>query len=170
MNWLDVLLLLPLLVGLVRGLMRGLISEIMAFVVVILGVLGARLAAPPASDWLLAQFCWPKEVCDVVAYVVIFLLIGIALSLLAKALHKFLKAIHLGWANRLAGGLFGVLKYGILVLIVVFAMDRTNAHFHWLDKSPVVRTSVVYPQMVKLLHLLETETKPVINTENVERG
>lgn len=149
MNWLDVLLLLPLLVGLVRGLMRGLISEIIAFVVVILGVLGSRFAAPPFSAWLLTQFAWPQGVCDVVAYVLLFLLIAIVLAIVARLLTKFLKAIHLGWANRLAGGLFGMVKYGIIVLVVVFAMDRTNQAFHWLDNSPVVKTSVVYPYMVK---------------------
>ena len=151
MNWLDVLLLLPLLVGLVRGLMRGLISEIIAIVVVILGVLGARLAAPSFSTWLVGQFAWPQEVCDVVAYVLVFLAIAVVLSLLARLLNKFLRAIHLGWANRLLGGVFGVAKYGILVLIVVFAMDRTNQSFHWLDNSPIVKTSVVYPQMVKIV-------------------
>ena len=156
MNWLDVLILLPLLVGLVRGLMRGLVSEIIAIAVVILGVLGSRLWAQTFSAWLLQQFAWPAEVCDVVAYVLIFLAIAIVLSILAKLLHKFLRAIHLGWANRLLGGAFGICKYGIIVLIVVFAMDRTNEHYHWLDNSPVVKTSVVYPQMVKMTHYIET--------------
>ena len=89
MNWLDVLLLLPLLVGLVRGLMRGLISEIIAIVVVILGVLGAKLWAPPFSKWLLTQFAWPQGVCDVVAYTLLFLGIAIVLSILARLLTKF---------------------------------------------------------------------------------
>lgn len=149
MNWLDVLILLPLLVGLVRGLMRGLISEIIAIVVVILGVLGSRFAAPPFSAWLLKQFAWPEGVCDVVAYVLLFLVIAIILSILARLLTKFLRAIHLGWANRLLGGLFGLCKYGILVLIAVFVMDKTNEAFHWLDKSPVVQSSVMYPKLVK---------------------
>ena len=61
MNWLDVLLLLPLLVGLVRVLMRGFISEVIAIVVVILGVIGARFAAPPLSAWLLTHNAdWPQ--------------------------------------------------------------------------------------------------------------
>ena len=154
MNWLDVLLLLPLLVGLVRGLMRGLISEIIAFAVVIFGALGAQLFAPKASQWLLVQFCWPDEVCDVVAYVLIFLLLAVLLSLIAKALNKFLRAIHLGWANRLCGGVFGVCKYGIIVLIVVFAMNTTDQHFHWTEKSPVVQSSVVYPHFVKATNAL----------------
>ena len=149
MNWLDVVLLLPLLVGLVRGLMRGLISEIIAIVVVILGVVGAKLWAPAFSKWILAQFAWPQGVCDVVAYTLIFLGIAIVLSILARLLTKFMRAIHLGWANRLFGGVFGVCKYGLLVLIVVFIMQKTNESFHWLDESPVVKSSVVYPQMVK---------------------
>ncbi len=154
MNWLDVILLLPLLVGLVRGLMRGLISEVIAIAVVILGVVGARFAAPPFSEWLLHQFAWPQGVCDVVAYTLIFLAIAILLSILAKGLTRFMRAIHLGWANRLAGGLFGICKYGVLVLIAVFIMDKTNESFHYLDDAPVVKTSVVYPQMVKATHAL----------------
>ncbi len=152
MNWLDVFILLPLLVGLVRGLMRGLISEIIAFVVVILGVLGSRFAAPPVSAWFLTRFGWPEGVCDVVAYVIIFLAIAIVLSFLARLLTKFLRAIHLGWANRILGGVFGVLKYGFLVLIAVFILDKTDEAFHWQENEPIVKTSVLYPYAVKATH------------------
>lgn len=152
MNWLDVILLLPLIVGLVRGFMRGLISEIIAIAVVILGVLGAKLWAAAFSAWLLAQFAWPQGVCDIVAYTLLFLGIAIVLSILAKMLTKLMRAIHLGWANRLFGGVFGLCKYGILVLIAVFLMDKSNESMHWADEAPVVKSSVVYPHMVKLTH------------------
>jgi len=155
MNWLDALLLLPLVVGLVRGLMRGLVSEVIAILVVILGVLGARWFAPPFSGWLEKQFAWQGEVCDVVAYVLIFLGIAIILSVLAKLLSKFLRTIHLGWANRLFGGVFGVCKYAIIVLIAVFAMEKTNKSFHWMDKSKAVKTSVVYPYAVEAVEYAE---------------
>jgi len=151
MNWLDVVLVLPLVVGLVRGLMRGLVSEIIAFVVVILGVLGAKLWTPTLSAWCMAQFAWPKGVCDVVACTLLFLAVAVALSLLAKLLNRFIRAIHLGWANRLLGAVVGAGKYGVLVLIAVFVMNATNESFHWLDNAPVVQTSVVYPRMVKVV-------------------
>lgn len=159
MNWLDVLLLIPLLIGLVRGLMRGLVTEVIAILVVIIGVLGARLFAPPFSTWIHKQFTWQGEVCDVVAYVLIFLSIAIVLAILARLLSKFLKAIHLGWANRLFGGVFGICKYAILVLIVVFAMEKTNKSFHWLDKSKVVKTSIVYPYAVEAVKYAEDALK-----------
>jgi len=154
MNWLDVLLILPLLVGLIRGLMRGFISEIIAIVVVILGVLGARYLSPAFSAWLLAQFAWPQNVCDIVAYMLVFLGIAIVLSIIARLLHRFLRAIHLGWANRLLGGLFGLAKYALIVLIAVFIMDKTNESFHWLDESPIVQTSFAYPYYVQATHAL----------------
>lgn len=154
MNWLDVLIVLPVLVGLVRGLMRGFVSEIIAFVVVILGALVARLVAPGVSQWLACQFAWPQGTCDVVAYVVVFLAVAVVLSLLAKALNKLLKAIHLGWANTLLGGVFGMCKYGLIVLIAVFIMSRTNDAYHYLDEAEVVQTSVLYPKVVKATHVL----------------
>ena len=160
MNWLDVLLVLPIVVGLVRGLMRGLISEIIAFAVVILGVIGAKYSSPAISSWLLTQFAWPQGVCDIVAYTVVFLAIAVLLSLMARLLNKFLKAIHLGWANRLLGAVFGAGKYGVVVLIAVFILSKSNEAFHWLDEAPVVKSSVVYPHMVQIVEYIDTYTRP----------
>jgi membrane protein required for colicin V production len=154
MNWLDVLLVLPLLVGLVMGLIRGFISEIIAVVVVILGVLGAKLGAGAFSGFLLTHFAWPQGVCDVVAYTLLFLTIAIVLAIAAKLINKLLKTIHLSWLNRIAGGLFGLCKYGIFVLLAVFVMDRTDDAFHWTEKAPIVQQSVTYPYMVKATHVL----------------
>ena len=157
MNWLDIVLVLPLVLGLVRGLMRGLISEVIAIAVVILGVFGSRVWAPPFSAWLLQQFTWPNQVCDVVAYVLLFLGIAVVLSIAAHWINKLIRAIHLGWANRVFGGVFGIAKYGIIVLIAVFVLDRTNQAYHWLDDAPVVQTSIVYPRMVKLVGCIDPQ-------------
>lgn len=154
LNWLDILIVSPLLFGLVRGAMRGFVSEIIAFVVVILGVLGARMFAPQVTGWLLQQFAWPKEVCDIVGYMLLFLGIAVVLSIAAKLLNRFLRAIHLGWANRLLGSLIGVLKYATIVLVAVFVMDKCNQRFHWFDQAEVVQKSYVYPYAVKAVHFL----------------
>ena len=165
MNWLDVLLLLPLLLGLVRGLTRGAVFEVISLVIVVLGVCGARLWASMTSAWLLQQFAWPKAVCDVVSYVVIFLAIATALSIVAKLLTKLLHAIYLGWLNRIFGGVIGLLKYGIVVLFVVYVMNWTNQSYHWIDNSQVVKTSVVYPQMVKICNTI-SRLVPISAKEN----
>ena len=152
MNGLDVLILLPVLFGLVRGLMRGFVSEVIALVVVIFGALGARIIAPQFSSALQAAFNWPHGTCDVIAYVVIFLVVAIILSLLAKQVTRFLNAIHLGWANHLLGGAFGACKAALIIVIVVFLMERTNDEYHYLDDAPIIKESVLYPKVVQAAH------------------
>lgn len=149
MNWLDALLLLPLLVGLVRGLMRGLITELIAIVAVVAGVVGARLLGVGFSGWILHQTQWPEGVCDVVAYTLLFLGIAIVLNLFGRGLSKLLKAIHLGFLNRLGGGLFGVAKWALVVLVVVFLCNRIDQQFHCIGQAEIVQHSLLYKPFVQ---------------------
>lgn len=152
MNGIDVLILLPVLICLIRGLMRGFVSEVIALAVVVFGALGARLVAPPFSGAIQDAFAWPAGTCDVIAYVLIFLTVAMILSLLARNMTRFLNAIHLGWANKLLGGVFGAGKACMIILIVVFIMERTNDEYHYLDDAPILKESVLYPKVVKATH------------------
>lgn len=153
MTWLDILLLLPLLIGLVRGLMRGLISELIAITAVVLGFVGARLWGADFAHWLMQQFTWPEAVCNTVAYALIFLAIAVVLNILGRLFSKLLKAIHLGFINRLFGGLFGVAKYGLVVLVVTFCLHSIDSRWHILN-SDLKAKSVVYPEAVELSEYL----------------
>ena len=160
MNWLDILLLLPLLIELVRGLMRGLITEVIVIVAIILGIVGARLWATKFSAWLLLQFAWPEAVCHVVAYALLFLAIAIVLNIIGRLLSKLLRAIQLGFINRLLGGVFGTLKWFAVVLVVVFCVNMLDSYFHFLEDSEVVKNSLLYRPFVEtanqIVHLIPT--------------
>lgn len=164
MNWLDALLLLPLLIGLIRGLMRGLITELIAILAVVIGVVGARLWGARFSAWLLLQTEWPAGVCDVIAYALLFLGIAIVLNILGRLLSKLLRAIHLGFLNRLGGGLFGIAKWALVVLIVVFLADRIDRQFGCFGKTEIVKFSVLYHPFVDASnHLLNVVTEATTN-------
>lgn len=148
MNWLDAIILLPLLVGLVRGLMRGLVTEFIAILAVILGCVGAKIWGGQFSTWIMQQFTWPQTICDVVAYVLLFLGIAIVLNLFGRLFTHLLKAIHLGFINRLLGGIFGALKWSIIVLTLVFVTDKLDQQFHFM-KSELKQDSVTYQPAVQ---------------------
>ena len=147
-SYIDILILLPLFLGLVRGLMRGLVTELIAILAVILGAVGARIWGSMCSAWLMTQFNWPDTVCDVTAYSLLFLAITIALNLLGKVFSRLLKVIHLGWLNRLLGGVFGTLKWAVIVLTLVFLVDKLDQQFHFI-KEDAKKKSVTYEPTVK---------------------
>ena len=148
MNWLDILILLPLLLGLVNGYKQGFVSEVVTFAVVIFGALCARIVAPPVATVLASLFAWPEGVCDVIAYCLVFILVAVVLTMVANMLTHLLNAIHLGWANRLVGAAFGMVKVYLILLIAVFVLERTNDEFHYLDHSKMLDESVLYQDFV----------------------
>ncbi len=162
MTWLDIVILLPLLIGLVRGTMRGLITEIIAIAAVILGFIGAKIWGKVFSAWLLTQFTWPQPVCDAVAYALLFLGIAIALNIVGRLLSKLLKAIKLAWVNRLLGATFGVIKWGLIVLAIVFCVNKLDEQFKFLQPE-LKKQSIIYSEAVKLadqaLDYVKTATK-----------
>ena len=143
MSWLDIIILLPLIIGLVRGLMRGLVMEIASIVAVVLGYVGSRLWGGIFAAWLMQQFSWPEAVCAVVAYALLFIGISLVLHIAARLLSKFFQKVSLGWLNRLMGGLFGVLKWAIIVLALVLCIHRLDEQFQFF-KEELKQQSIVY--------------------------
>lgn len=150
-SYVDILLLLPLIIGLVRGLMRGLITELIAILGVVLGAIGAHLGAPSFTAWLQAHFIWPEAVYNLVAYTLLFLAIAIACNLIGRFISKVLKAIHLSWLNRLAGGLFGMLKWGFIVLVITYGVSTLDEKYHFLQPQTLSQ-SVCWPYAVAWSH------------------
>lgn len=133
--WLDIVIALPLLLGLVRGIMRGLVREVTAIAAVVLGYFGTRLWGNAFAAWLLGQFQWPEPVCNLVAYSLLFLGITIALNIVGSLLSKLLRAIHLGWANRLLGAVFGAGKWAIILLVIIYLIGQADAQWHMMPDS-----------------------------------
>ena len=151
MSWLDILILLPLLIGLVRGLMKGLIVELSSIVAIILGFMGAKYWSALFATWLMQQFNWSETACIVVAYALLFAGIALALNILARLLSKLFQKIQLGWLNRLLGGVFGVAKWGIVIVALVLCLHNLDKQFQFIqpelkDKSVVYTTLTPYAE------------------------
>ncbi len=127
MNWLDAIIILPLLYGLVRGLMKGFLSEAVSIAAIVLGFIASKVWGKALAVWFASHWAWPETVCRAVAYAVLFIAIATVLTIIARILHKFFRAIHLGGLNRLAGGIFGIAKWGIVVIVVVFCVNLINS-------------------------------------------
>ena len=154
--WLDILILLPVLWGMVRGLMQGLISEVMAILAIILGCLGSWWWSGRFAAWLHAQLSWQPTVCTAVAYALIFIAIAVSLTILANLLSRFFKAINLGGLNRLCGGLFGMAKWALVVLVVLFCVNQLDLYFHFMPDS-LKNSSFIYQPAVNLANRLWLE-------------
>ncbi len=156
--WLDVVIILPLLFGLIRGLMRGLIAELNAVLAVLLGVIGARMWGLDFAGWMQNAFGWNSTICTILSYVIIFFAIAIIINLIGHALQKLMKAIKMGWINRLVGGICGTIKWAVIVLVIVFIIGQLDQLFNIMPNN-LKQQSKLYPTALKTANRAWLEVK-----------
>ncbi|MDR1414996.1 MAG: CvpA family protein [Odoribacteraceae bacterium] len=133
MNYLDIILLIPLLYGAARGISRGLVVEIATLLALVLGVYLALRCSDPARVILQEYMMIPPQYSYYVAFAIIFLVVVIVIHLLGKLLTKLLNVIALGLLNRLLGTLFGVLKMTIVVCALLFLFNSIDQQYGLLS-------------------------------------
>lgn len=144
MNEIDIGIAIILGIGLVRGLMKGFILELTSLLSVILGIIGAFLFADLVESYVVNYLDWEAKYIQLTAFLITFLVIVIAVSLVGKALTKLANAIALGMLNRLVGGVFGVLKMALIVLVLVLIVNTINKKTGFLDNKSVFEDSVTF--------------------------
>jgi len=118
MNWVDLVVLAILVLSGLIGLMRGGAREVLGLCAWVgAAVLATRLY--PQGLPLSRRLIGDDAVADPVAFLVVFVVLLIAFLLVAAALGSLVRGSLLGSLDRLAGGVFGLLR-GFLVLVIAF--------------------------------------------------
>ncbi len=147
MNYLDVIIAIPLLWAVYKGFSKGLIVEICSLAALILGVFGALHFSFYASDLLNQHFEIDGEYLPIISFAITFIAIVVSVSLLGKLLTTIVKAVALGMLNRIAGALFSILKIGFILSVIMMWLAPINKNLQFID--PDVRNSSVLWNVVE---------------------
>lgn len=71
----------------------------------------------------------------------------ILIHLLAKLIDKTLKTVALGWALRITGGLFGLLRMAFIVSLILMLGHRSQI-LQEMEKGDSVQKSILYEPLV----------------------
>lgn len=126
MALIDIILGSLLLFGLIRGFMKGLFVEVASLVALVAGVYGAIHFSTFAAEFLNSKLDWDQKYIDIVAFAITFVIIVLVIALAGKALTKLANFAALGILNKLLGGIFGALKIGLILSILLIVFDNMN--------------------------------------------
>jgi membrane protein required for colicin V production len=122
----DIILGALILFGLVRGFLKGLFVEVASLAALIAGVYGAIHFSNFAAAFLTEKVSWDEKYINIVAFAITFILIVLAIALAGKALTKLANFAALGIINKIAGAIFGGLKIGVILSVVLMVFDGLN--------------------------------------------
>jgi len=117
LGWVDLALLAVFGLSVLVGLWRGFVFEIVSLLGWLVAFIIANSAGPFLADLVPAQAA-DAQVRLWGAYIVVFVLVLVTCTLLARMLRALVAATPLSFVDHLLGGVFGVAR-GALILVVV---------------------------------------------------
>ncbi len=149
MNIIDLIVVIVLGYGIINGFIKGFILEIAGMIALVLGLIGAFKFSSILGNYLAGYVAWSPKTIQTVSFILLFILIIYAVSLVAKIITKTLKIIALGWLNRISGALFGFLKWGILLSALALVSLEINEIITLMSET-TINKSKSYPILVQL--------------------
>lgn len=153
MTVIDIILGALLLFGLIRGFMKGLFVEVASLVALIAGVYGAIHFSDFAAEFLNSKLDWDEKYINIVAFAITFVIIVLTIALAGKALTKLANFAALGILNKLLGGVFGALKIGLILSILLIVFDNMNDTIPFADEDDF-ENSILYEPVKGLAPML----------------
>lgn len=153
MSLIDIILAALLLFGFTRGLFKGLFVEVASLVALVLGVYGAIHFSGFAAGFLESKVEWNEKTINIVAFAITFVIIVLAISLAGKALTKLADFAALGFLNKLLGGVFGALKIGLILSVLLIVFNKLNNTLPFMEKEDL-EESVLYEPVKSLAALI----------------
>jgi len=135
MNYIDIILAILLALAAISGFRKGLVAEIASLAALILGIWGAIRFSYVTSDFLTGYFDISPQYLSIISFVVTFIVIVILVHIIGKATKKILEAVMLGFLNKLAGLIFGVLKAALILSIILVLFDKIDEDVHILPQK-----------------------------------
>ena len=149
MGFLDIILGVLLAIALFKGIKNGLFVELASLVSLLLGIYVAVKFSYFMKEFLGGFVKWNPNTVQVVAFVLTFMVVVIAVSILGKFLTGIADLAFLGWLNSLGGGFFRVLKTILIIGIVFKVFEKINYH-NFLAKKETLDNSLFYNPIQKI--------------------
>ena len=165
MNTFDIIIAGLLLFGFVRGLFKGLFLEVASLIALIVGIYGAMHFSHFIKDLLAPLVTWEEKYITLAAFAITFLVIVIVVTLIGKLFTKIADFASLGILNKLLGGIFGALKIGFALSLILLIFSKLNNKIPFISREQQ-ESAVLYEPIKNLAPNIFPEFVKVEDDEN----
>ncbi len=146
MNYFDIIVGILLIIAILRGFRNGLIIELAALAALVLGILGAIKFSDLTEGWLMQYIS--SNYIGIIAFLITFAGIVIAVHLIAKAVDKLIAAVSLGVVNRIFGAAFSFLKYTFILSVIMAVFASFDKTFNLIPED-TKNSSILYEPLTE---------------------
>lgn len=153
----DIFILVLMAWALFSGWRRGFIKELVSTGGTLVGLLVAATCYSAFSETLAVNGSESNMITSVVAFLILWIAVPIALGFAATVLTKALKGMKLGVPNSLLGALVSGVKYLLLISCVLNAMEALGI----MNEEKAQASSLYAPVTASVRYLFPEDTTRV---------
>ncbi|MCO5258868.1 MAG: CvpA family protein [Crocinitomicaceae bacterium] len=162
MNFVDILLLIPIGYGVYKGFKNGFIIEICTLLAVLVGIYAGIHFSDGTANFLKSNWNIQSQYMPVIAFTFTFLAVGAIIYFGGKMLEKAVSVAHLSPLNKFLGILFGTIKV-LYILSVFIVMLESYDEKNDFIKNETKQSSLLYEPVKNL----STTTIPRIKESTI---
>lgn len=149
----DIIIGIALLYGLVRGIWKGFFIELASLLAFILGLYVAIKFSGYMANWLAGIFGWEDKYIKIGGFILTFVIVVVIITILGRILTKVAGFVMMGWLNKILGGIFGLLKWVLIVSVLLNFFAQMNSNNGLADEE-TLQESVFYYPVLKVSRML----------------
>ena len=173
MNYIDLVLGILLIIAAIQGFRKGFVVELASLAALVLGIWGGVKFSDWTADFITRNTGFDSKYLSIIAFLVTFVAIVVLIHILGKMIDNAVKAVALGFLNRLAGIIFGALKAAVILSIFLLLFDMVDENVHLLPSRQKTESQVyaplkqLVPTLFPFIKLWKTEflAKPEEDTD-----
>jgi membrane protein required for colicin V production len=145
MNYIDIVLGILLVLAAISGFRKGLVVELASLAALVLGIWGAIEFSYITSEFLVENFDWKWDHLNIASFIITFVVIVILVHIVGSTVNKLVETVMLGFVNKLAGLVFGILKSALILSIVLVVFDKIDEDMEILSKDTKAESRMYEP-------------------------
>ena len=168
METLDGIIIIIIVAGAIMGFAKGFIKQLASIVGLIAGLLLARALFSTVGERLAVEIGTSVSFAQILAFILIWLIVPIGLSLIASLLTRVINAIQLGFVNRWLGAGLGAVKYALLTSMLIYFIDYVDAKNELISSTKKTSSMLYYPMKSFsgiFIPTIKDVTKQLIDTD-----
>jgi len=149
MNYLDIMITVPILYGLIKGIKHGLVKEITGLVSIVVGVYVSVHFSELLTPYFKESLKGNESFIPILSFALLFIVTLLLIKFFGYLADKFMKALALGVVNYILGGVFGALKMVIIISFVIHIADQID-----IIPKETKQTAVLHPYASEIINII----------------
>lgn len=141
MNWLDIVIAIPILWGLWKGFRDGIILQLGGIAGIILGVWLAFRHGRAFGVWL----HFDPPIATVAGFTIILIGVLLLIALVGRLTRGLFRISGLGMIDQIGGLILGGIKILLIVSLLLYGFDFLNRKQNWVEQQTLDRSSLYRP-------------------------